>query len=112
MSIHDLRRRFRQAAATHDWLEGVSLVLGGVFFLATVACVWGFTIAVTSLGDAEPGLASQPGLVQGSSEGTVQVTRWFGMALFGVLGVLTLAVARFLTGDALRRTARRFRGRS
>jgi len=111
VSIHDLRRRFRQAAATHDWLEGVSLVLGGVFFLATVACVWGFAVAVTSLGDPEPGLALQPGIVQGSTEGTVQATRWFGMALFGVLAVLTLAVAWFLTSDALRRAARRFRDR-
>ena len=106
-----MRRRFRQAAATHDWLEGVSLLLGGVFFLAAVACVWGFVVALSSLGDPEPGLASQPGIVQGSTEGTVEATRWFGLALFGVLGVVTLAVAWFLTSDVLGRGVRRLRGR-
>ena len=108
-----LRRRFRDRRASHDWLEGISVVLGIVFFLVAVACVWGFVVALGSLGDsAEPGLARVTGPLGGSSSGTVHATRWFAIVLFGLFAVLTAAVGWFLAGDAIERSARRVRGRA
>ena len=107
------RRRFRQSLASHDWFEGVSVVIGIVFFLVAVACVWAFGVALSALGDpAEPGLGAQPGLLQGSTDGTVHVSRVFALVLFGILALLAAGVSWFLTGDAVRRAVRRLRSRS
>jgi uncharacterized membrane protein YhdT len=109
MSWASRRRRFRQRMAEHDWLEGASVVLGGVFIVIAAACVWGFVVAVSSLGDAEPGISSQPSVLSGSTPGAIQATRWFGIALFAIFAVLAAAVGWFLAGDAVRRTLRRSR---
>jgi hypothetical protein len=108
-----LRRRFRTWRASHDWFEGISVILGVLFFVAAAVCVWGFVVALGSLGDAaEPGLARVTGPLSGSSSGTVHATRWFAIVLFGLLAVLTAAVGWFLSGDAIERSARRMRGRA
>jgi hypothetical protein len=97
--------------ASHDWFEGVSVVLGVVFALAAVACLWAFGVALASLNDpADAGLATARGILQGSSDGTVHVSRAFALVLFGILGLLSLAVSWFLTGDVIRRAAKRLRG--
>jgi threonine/homoserine/homoserine lactone efflux protein len=101
------RRRFRQRMAEHDWLEGASVVIGVVFFLVAAACVWGLVVAVSSLGDAEPDISSQPSVLSGSTQGTIQATRWFGIALFAIFALVAAAVGWFLAGDAVRRTLRR-----
>jgi amino acid transporter len=109
MAASAWRRRFRQWKADHDWLEGVSVVLGGVFLLVAIACVWGLVVAVSSLGHAEPGISAQPSVLSGSTEGTVQATRWFGIVLFAIFALLTAAVGWFLAGDRIRRALRRDR---
>jgi thiol:disulfide interchange protein len=101
------RRRFRQRMAEHDWLEGVSVVLGFVFLLIAVACVWGLVVNVTSLGHTESGLSAEPSVLSNSAEGTVQATRWFGIVLFAIFAVIAAAVGWFLAGDWVRRAFRR-----
>ena len=108
-----LRRRFRTWRGSHDWFEGISVVLGILFFVAAAACIWGFVVALGSLGDAaESGLARATGPLGGSTSGTVHATRWFAIVLFGLFAVLTGAVGWFLVGDAIERSARRIRGRA
>ena len=70
--------------AEHDWLEGVSVALGVLFLVIAVACVWGFAVAVTSLGDPEPDINAQPSVLAGSTQGAVEATRWFGIVLFAM----------------------------
>ena len=112
MATSAWRRRFRQRMAEHDWLEGVSVVLGVIFLLVAVACVWGLVVAVTSLGHAEEGLSAQPSVLSNSTEGTVQATRWFGIVLFAILALIAVAVGWFLAGDWIRRSLRRDRAGS
>ena len=107
MAVSSLRRRFHQRMAEHDWFEGFSVVLGSVFLLIAVACVWGFGVSLLSLGDAEPDLSSQSSVLSGSSQGTVEATRWFGIVLFAIFALLAFAVGWFLAGDAIRRRFRR-----
>lgn len=112
MSFRDRRRRARQALAAHDWLEGVSVALGLVFFLVALAATVGFGVAVSTLGDPEPELArANEALLRGSTEGTLNVTRGFALVLFAVAALLAAAVGWFLAGDAVRRAMRRVRGR-
>jgi hypothetical protein len=99
MSYRTLRRRLSEAAAAHDWVEGVSFALGIVFLLLAVVCVWGIGVAIASLGDADPEFKT--------TEGFLQATRWFGIVLFGVLAVVATGVGWFFAGDTVRRLVRR-----
>lgn len=99
MTLRDLRRRFRQATARHDWLEGASLVLGLLFLLATLACLWAVGVSIATLGDPDPEFRTTPGFLQAS--------RGFGIVLFGVLAFVLGSVGWFLAGDAVRRLLRR-----
>jgi len=99
MTVRELRRRFGQTVAAHDWLEGASGLLGLVFLAAAVASAWAVVIALTSLGDAEPGLEG--------SRGLLEATRGLGVLLFGAFAVISLAVGWFLAGEAVRRGIRR-----
>ena len=112
MATRPWRRRFRQWKADHDWLEGVSVVLGGVFLLIAVACVWGLVVALTSLGHTETGLSAESTVLSNSSTGTVEATRWFGIVLFAIFALLAAAVGWFLAGDWVRRALHRDRATS
>ena len=103
MATSAWRRRFRQWKADHDWLEGVSVVLGGVFLLVAVACVWGLVVALTSLGHTESGLSAEPSVLSNSSGSTVQATRWFGIVLFSIFALLAAAGGWLLAGEWVRR---------
>lgn len=101
MSYRTLRRRMGQAMAAHDWLEAVSVVVGFVFLVLAVLCVWGLVTAVTSWGDADPEFKTTVGFLK--------VTRGFGVVLFALFGFLAFGVGWFLAGDWIRRVLRRER---
>ena len=111
MSVRDARRRFRQSMASHDWFEGVSTVVGVLFLLGTVVCLWALAVNVASLGDTETDLGRDSTILSGSNAGALQSTRWFGIVLFAVLAIVTAAVGWFLAGDAVHRATRRVRSR-
>jgi hypothetical protein len=101
MSLRTLRRRFGGWAAGHDWLEGISIAIGLVFFALAALCVWGVVTAIASLGDPDTAFESSQGFVQG--------IRGYGIVLFAILGLVAFGVAWFLSGDAIRRAGRRLR---
>ncbi|MGH2636233.1 MAG: hypothetical protein ACRDHU_08830 [Actinomycetota bacterium] len=103
MTIQSLRRRFRTAAAAHNWLEETTTVLGVAFFVLAAACIVGIAVSIASLGDPDPGF--------GATGGFLQATRGFGIALLAVFGVLSAGVGWFMAGEPIRRAARRLRGR-
>ena len=96
MTYRTFRRRLSEATAAHDWLEGVSFVLGIGFLLLAVLCVWGVVTAIANLGDAEapPGT---PVVV-----GFLEVTRGFAIVLFAIFGLVGFGVGWFLAGDTVK----------
>ena len=104
MSYRTLRRRFAEAVAAHDWLEGVSVAIGIAFLLLCALCVWGIVTAIATWGDADPGF--DPGGT-GTTVGFLNVTRGLGIVLFALFGFLAAGVGWFLAGDRLRRLFRR-----
>lgn len=92
--------------ASHDWLEGVSFVVGLLFLVLAGACVWGLLTAIASWGDADT--AFRPGGDQ-TTVGFLRVTRGFGIVLFALFGFLAAGVGWFLAGDRIRRLVRRGR---
>ena len=40
MTYRTFRRRLSEATAAHDWLGGISFVLGVAFLALAVLCVW------------------------------------------------------------------------
>jgi threonine/homoserine/homoserine lactone efflux protein len=105
MTYRGFRRRFGEALAAHDWLEGVSFVLGVGFVFLALACAWGIGTSLTNAGDAE----SPPGM--NLSIGSLEVTRGFAVVFFALFGSLALGVAWFLAGGTIRRWLRRGRRR-
>jgi hypothetical protein len=103
MSVADLRRRYRNRVAGHDWLEAITTALGVAFLLAAGACVWAVVISIASMGD--------PDRAFGTSTGFLQATRWFGIVLFAVFGVVTASVGWFLAGGWIGRLGARLKGR-
>lgn len=104
MSYRTARRRMSEAMAAHDWLEGVSVVIGFAFFVLAALCVWGLVTTVMSWGDADPGFDPAG---TGTTVGFLKVTRGFGVVLFALFGFLALGVGWFLAGDWIRRRFRR-----
>lgn len=107
MSYRTIRRRFSETVAAHDWLEGLSVVLGLAFFVLAALCVWGIVAAITGWGDPDPGFDPAG---TGTTVGFLKVTRGFGIVLFALFGFLAAGVGWFLAGDWIARTLRR-RGR-
>jgi hypothetical protein len=105
MTYRTFRRRLSEATAAHDWLEGVSFALGVAFLALAVLCVWGIVTAVANIGDTEgiPGTYSVVGFLE--------VTRWFAIVLFSILGLVAVAVGWFFAGDTFRRWFGRVRSR-
>lgn len=99
MTVRDVRRRWRQALAAHDWFEGMSIVLGVLFLAGALACVWVLVLLIASLGDLDQGFKV--------SLGSLQAIRGLGIALFALLTVALSGVGWFLAGDAIRRVFRR-----
>jgi hypothetical protein len=97
--------------ASHDWFEGVSTVVGVLFFVGSAACVWALAVNVASLGDEETDLSRESTILSGSNAGALQSTRWFGIVLFAVLAIVLAAAGWFLAGDAVRRATARVRSR-
>ena len=101
MSYRTFRRRTSEAIAAHDWLEGVSVVIGFVFLALAMVCVWGLVTAVASWGDADPEFKTTVGFLT--------VTRGFGVVLFALFAFIAFGVGWFLAGDWIRRLFRRDR---
>ena len=103
MTYRTFRRRLGEASAAHDWLEGVSFVLGLAFFALAVLCVWGIVTAVVNIGDTEgiPGTYAVAGFLE--------VTRGFAIVLFAVMGMVAAGVGWFFAGDTIKRWVRRGR---
>lgn len=106
MSYRTFRRRLSEATAAHDWLEGVSFVLGLGFLLLAVLCVWGIVTGIANIGDAE----APPGTTV--VVGFLEVTRGFAIVLFAVFGFIAFGVGWFLAGDTFKRWFARTRARS
>lgn len=96
MTYRTFRRRLSEAMAAHDWLVGVTFVLGIAFLLLALACLWGLVIGIVNIGDAE----APPG--PGATVGFLEVTRGFAIVLFAVFGFVALGVGWFLTGDTIK----------
>ena len=105
MTYRTFRRRLSEATAAHDWLEGVSFVLGLAFFALALLCVWGIVTAVVNIGDTE----SIPGTY--AVAGFLEVTRGFAIVLFAIMGLVSAGVGWFFAGDTLKRWVRRARTR-
>ncbi len=103
MGYRTLRRRLSEATAAHDWLEGVSTVLGIVFLGLAAACVWAVVVGISTLGDPDTAFET--------TSGFLQATRGFGIVFFSLFGFVATAVGWFFAGDAVRRLARRVRRR-
>jgi len=97
MTYRTLRRRLGEATAAHDWLEGVSFVLGVAFLVLAVVCVWGVATGIANIGDAE----APPGAPV--TVGFLEVTRGFAIALFALFAFIAFGVGWFLAGDAVKR---------
>ena len=105
MTYRTFRRRLSEATAAHDWLEGISFLLGLLFLFLAVLCVFGIVTAVTNVGDTE----SIPGTY--AVAGFLEVTRGFAIVLFSLFGVVALAVGWFFAGDTFKRWFGRLRSR-
>ena len=79
MTYRTFRRRLSEATAAHDWLEGVSFVLGLGFLLLAVLCVWGIVTGIVNIGDTE----APPGTPV--TVGFLEVTRGFAIVLFAAV---------------------------
>jgi ABC-type amino acid transport system permease subunit len=97
MTYRTFRRRLSEATAAHDWLEGVSLVLGLAFLALAVLCVWGVVTGIVNIGDAE----APPGTP--ATVGFLEVTRGFAMVLFALFGFVAFGVGWFLAGATVKR---------
>lgn len=91
-----------EAMAAHDWLEGVSVAVGILFFVLALACVWGLVTSISSWGEAAAPDSK-------TTVGFLNVTRGLGMVLFALFGFLAFGVGWFLAGDWIRRIFRRDR---
>jgi hypothetical protein len=106
MSYRTFRRRLGEATAAHDWLEGISFVLGLGFLVLAVLCIWGIVTAVVNIGDTE----SIPSTY--AVAGFLEVTRGFAIVLFAIMGLLAFGVGWFLVGDTVKQWVRRLWARS
>ena len=97
MTYRTFRRRMSEATAAYNWLEGLAFVLGLVFLVLAVVCVWGIVTAIANVGDAE----AAPG--QPVTVGFLEVTRGFALVLFALFGFLALGVGWFLAGNTVKR---------
>jgi hypothetical protein len=105
VTYRTFRRRLSEATAAHDWLEGMSFLLGVGFIVLAVLCLWGIATAVVNVGDGEgiPGTSSVAGFLE--------VTRGFAIVLFAIMGLVAAGVGWFFAGDTLKRWVRRARTR-
>ena len=85
--------------AAYDWLHGWGVAFGLGFLALGLVSAWGAVVALSGLGDPEPAFEG--------SQGWLEATRGFGVALFGTFALLALAVGWFLAGGAIRRASRR-----
>jgi hypothetical protein len=106
MTYRTFRRRLSEATAAHDWLEGISLVLGLSFLALAVLCVWGIVTSIANIGDA----AGPPGAPV--TIGFLEVTRGFAIVLFALFGFIALGVGWFLAGDTIKGWFARGRARA
>jgi len=97
MTYRTFRRRLSEATAAHDWLEGVSFVLGVAFLALAVLCVWGIATGIANIGDAE----APPGTPV--TVGFLEVTRGFAIVLFALFAFIAFGVGWFLAGDTVKR---------
>jgi hypothetical protein len=104
MSYRTLRRKLSEATAAHDWLEGVSTILGLVFLALAVVCVWAVAVGIATLGDPDTAFRTTPGFLQ--------ATRGFGIVVFALFAFIAAGVGWFFAGDTIGRMARRLRGKS
>ena len=103
MTYREFRRRVGEVMAAHDWLEGVSTIVGLIFLLLAGVCVVGVGVSIATLGDPDPGFKTSPGFLQAA--------RGSGIVILGVMGFVFAGVGWFLAGDAMRRVLGRVRRR-
>jgi len=96
-----MRRRLSEATAAHDWLEGVSTVLGIAFLVLAVVCVWAVAVGISTLGDPDTAFKT--------TSGFLQATRGFGIVFFALFAFIAAGVGWFFASDAIRRLGRRLR---
>jgi hypothetical protein len=96
VTYRTFRRRLGEATAAHDWLEGVSFVVGLAFLVIAVLCAAGIVTSLANLGDAEAP-PREPVTV-----GSLEVTRGFAIVLFAILGFVAWGVGWFLAGDTVK----------
>ena len=105
MTYRTFRRRLSEATAAHDWLVGVTFVLGIAFLLLALVCLLGLATSIANIGDAE----APPG--PAATVGFLEVTRGFAIVLFAIFGFVAFGVGWFLAGDTIRRWFGRSRTR-
>jgi hypothetical protein len=89
--------------AEHDWLEIVTGVVGVLFLALAAVCAYALVVDLAHLGDVEMGFPAGESFVKGM--------KGFGIAFFGVLTVVCVAVGWFLVGEHVRGLWRRLRAR-
>lgn len=106
MTYRTFRRRLSEATAAHDWLEGITFVLGVAFLILAVTCAWGIVTSIANIGDAE----APPGAP--TTVGFLEVTRGFAIVLFALFGFLAFGIGWFLAGDTVKGWFARAKARS
>ena len=96
MRYRTFRRKLSEATAAHDWLGGVTFVLGIAFLLLAVVCLWGLATSIANIGDAD----APPG--PGATVGFLELTRGFAIVLFAIFGFVAFGVGWFLAGDPIK----------
>ncbi|HET9250142.1 MAG TPA: hypothetical protein VFP13_09440 [Actinomycetota bacterium] len=96
MTYRTFRRRLSEATAAHDWLQGLTFLLGLAFFVLAALCAWGIATGIANIGDVE----APPGAPV--TVGFLEVTRGFAIVLFALFGFIALGVGWFFAGDTLK----------
>ena len=96
MTYRTFRRRLSEATAAHDWLEGITFVVGVAFLVLGVVCAWGIVTSIANIGDSE----APPGTPV--TVGFLEVTRGFAMVLFALFGFIAFGVGWFFAGDTVK----------
>jgi hypothetical protein len=96
MTYRTFRRRVSEAVAAHDWLQGLTFLLGVAFFALAVLCAWGVVTGIANIGDAE----APPGAP--ATVGFLEVTRGLAIVLFALFGFVALGVGWFFAGDTVK----------
>ena len=94
--------KFAREYLRRDWLEIVLTVFGALFLLAAALCVLCLVILVVNFTDKDPGVPV--------GEGLLQVSKGYGIAVFGMGSIVGFLVGWALAGESIRNGLRALRG--